>query len=482
MTLNSTQYLLFLPLTVLVYYVTPQKLRWLIILLASYFFYACWNIELVFWLGLITVVSYGAALMLDKKADRYAKKAIVVISSAGILAILLAFKYLNFTLEQISALSLAVGAPIQFAKVKWALPVGISFYTFIALGYLFDVYRGKIAATKHIGKYASFISFFPHIAQGPIDRATLLLPQFDEVHKFDYELVKRGLLMILWGAFKKMVIADRLAMLVDTVFNNVPSYSGQAFWIASIFYTFQIYCDFSGYTDMAIGSANLMGYHLYPNFNFPYLATSVADFWRRWHISLTSWFRDYVYIPLGGNRISEGRWVLNVMIVFLISGLWHGASWTFVLWGGIHGLCQVIGKYKNKITDKYFMDKSGIVSPSVRFVNTLVTFFIVNFLWSLFRANSIQEWQEMFSKLFVPMKNFDVFKLGMRKEDFIFSVGLLVLLMLLEYLHTKMDLYALIQKQALPVRWTLYMAGVFIVVLFGVYGTLSANSFIYFQF
>ena len=221
MTLNSEQYLLFLPVTVVLYYIMPDKMRWIILLLASYFFYACWNVELVFWLGLITLVSYGAGLLLQKKGLN--KKIILSIVSVGILSVLFSFKYLNFTLAQISAFSLMVGFPVKFARVRWALPVGISFYTFMALGYLFDVYRGKIQATKHLGKYALFISFFPHIAQGPIDRAALLLPQFDEVHRFDYDLVKKGLLLILWGAFKKMVIADRLAMLVDAVFNNVTA-------------------------------------------------------------------------------------------------------------------------------------------------------------------------------------------------------------------------------------------------------------------
>ena len=233
---------------------------------------------------------------------------------------------------------------------------------------------------------------------------------------------------------------------------------------------------------MALGSANLMGYRLYPNFKFPYLATSVADFWRRWHISLTSWFRDYIYIPLGGNRVSEARGVFNVMIVFLISGLWHGASWTFVLWGGIHGLCLLIGKYKSKVTDKYLSTKNVQTPSIIKFLNIASTFLIVNFLWSLFRANSIQDWLVMFSRLAIPMKKFDPFKLGMQKEDLVFSIILIVLLMILEYLHTKTDLYEFIQNRPLPVRWTIYMAGIFIVILFGVYGTLSANSFIYFQF
>lgn len=482
MTLNSVQYLLFFPLTVALYYITPGRLRWVILLLASYLFYACWNVELIIWLALITIVSYGAALLMEKRKEPASKKLILSISVVGILSILFVFKYLNFTLEQISFLSQIAGIRIHFEKVKWALPVGISFYTFMALGYLFDVYRGKSAATKHLGKYALFLSFFPHIAQGPIDRAALLLPQFDAAHKFDYELVKKGLLLILWGAFKKMVIADRLAMLADTVFNNVSAYSGQAFWIASVFYTFQIYCDFSGYTDMALGSANVMGFHLYPNFKFPYLATSVTDFWRRWHISLTSWFRDYIYIPLGGNRVSEARWALNVMIVFLISGLWHGASWTFILWGGLHGLCQLVGKYKSRLTDKYFVHKEGIMASLVKGANIVITFFIVNFLWSLFRANSMQDWLVMFGRLTVLMKNFNVFKLGMQKGDFIFSIVLIALLMILEYLHSKTDLYVFLQNRSLAVRWSVYMAGIFIVIMFGVYGTLSASSFIYFQF
>ncbi len=484
MTFCSINYLFFFPITILLYYMFPKRYQLSILLLASYFFYACWNVKLIFWLVLLTVVSYISAILLDnntKKKEPFTKKLIIGVSVGVILLPLFVFKYFNFTLEQISFLSNAVGMSIHFEKVNWMLPVGISFYTFMALGYIFEVYYGRIQATKSLEKYALFISFFPHIAQGPIDRATLLLPQFDIEHKFDYDLIKKGLLLFLWGALKKMVIADRLAILVDTVFNNVTAYSGQAFWIASVFYTFQIYCDFSGYTDMAIGSANVFGYHLCPNFNFPYLATSVADFWRRWHISLTNWFRDYIYIPLGGNRVSGIRWALNVMIVFLISGLWHGASWTFIIWGGAHGLCQLIGKYKNKLTEK-FITCTEISSNFIKGANIFVTFLIVNFLWSLFRANSIQDWLVIFNRLAVPMKNFDAFKLGMQKEDFIFSIILIVVLMLVEYLHSKNDLYAFIQNRSLPVRWTVYMTGIFIVILFGVYGTLNTNSFIYFAF
>ena len=495
MLFNSFAYLLFFPVVALVYYLIPwQKVRNIFLLLASYYFYMSWDPRFILLMLGCTVITYLDALFIDisRKEDqenvaqeqRRTGKATLYTTVTIIftLSVVAWFKYANFLTESIVAVLSAAGISVVIPKVNVSLPVGISFFTFQSLSYVIDVYRGKVKAEKNFFQYALFVSFFPQLVAGPIERSGNLLVQFKEKHRFDADRAVKGLLLMLWGYFMKIVIADRVAIIVDQVYNYYGSYQGAIPIFATILFAVQIYCDFNGYTTIAIGSAQVLGFSLMQNFRQPYLSLSVAEFWRNWHISLTSWFRDYIYIPLGGNRVSEVRWALNVMIVFLISGLWHGASWTFILWGGIHGLCQIIGKYKNKITDKYFMDRGGLVPSSVRCANVLVTFFIVNFLWSLFRANSIQDWLKIFSKLFVPMKNFDAFKLGMQKEDFILSIVLIVLLMILEYLHTRTDLYMFIQKQALPVRWAVYMAGIFIVILFGVYGTLSANSFIYFQF
>lgn len=484
MLFSSIRYLVFLTITVLLYYLIPHRFRLILLLASSLYFYASWNPRSMIWLLSITAASYIAGLLLSRTEDIRKRRMITVISAGGILSILLVFKYLSFFLKQFFRAADILGIDSLSAikssadSLSFAAPIGISFYTFMALSYVFDVSRRKIAPTDNIGHYGFSIAFFPHLLEGPIDRPGDLLQQIAKKHDFDYDSFCHGLALFLFGAFKKVVIADRLTLLVDTVFNNVHDYTGQAFWVASVFYTFQIYCDFSGYTDMALGSAELLGFKLTENFKRPYLATSISDFWRRWHISLSRWFRDYIYIPLGGNRCSETRWAINVLVVFLISGLWHGASWTFIFWGLFHGLCQVIGKYKSKISSRIFHNET----LPLKIFRILVTFLIVNILWVLFRANSFHDFLVICKRSFSLSPDFSIFKLGAGKGDVLLSLLLIAFVILTDVISELKGGYRFLQGFPVIVRRGLYMICIFTILLFGIYGSLSADSFIYFTF
>ncbi|MCI8341893.1 MAG: MBOAT family protein [Firmicutes bacterium] len=478
MLFNSIEYLVYLPIVVILYFIIPHRHRWLLLLAASYFFYMCWNIKYSMLIFLSTTITFFSSILIYKSNSKRKKKLWMILSLVSNLGILFFFKYFNFTVNTLTGVALMFGINIQVPNFELLLPVGISFYTFQALSYTLDVYQGKLEPTSHFGKYALFVSFFPQLVAGPIERSKNLLHQFDEEHNFDYDMAKRGFLLIIWGVFKKVVIADRLAILVDTVFNNVGGYSGQAYWIASLFFTFQIYCDFSGYSDIAIGSANLMGYRLMTNFKRPYLSKSIAEFWRRWHISLSTWFKDYLYIPLGGNKVSVSKWRINIMVVFLVSGLWHGANWTFVIWGGLHGAFQIVGRLKNQFRPKKYNGNcklNGLIS-------ILITFALVNFAWIIFRANSLEDFGTICKGLFVSMNDFDVFSLGLVKQDFYLSIILIAFLFISDIVSEKIDVYGLLQKQILPLRWIVYLISIFSIILFGFYGSLSEASFIYFQF
>ncbi|MGL6168515.1 MAG: MBOAT family O-acyltransferase, partial [Fusobacteriaceae bacterium] len=347
MLFNSLQFLIYFPIVVLLYFLLPFKFRWIWLLIASYFFYMNWNPKYAILMGTSTLVTYLSGILIEKsnsileENQRNKMRKLWVFLSFGInLSILFFFKYFNFLGTNITYILSKIHIGVKIPNFDMLLPVGISFYTFQALSYTMDVYRGDVKAQKNLGKYALFVSFFPQLVAGPIERSTHLLAQIDKEYNFEYERVKNGLLLMLWGLFKKIVIADRLAVLVNTVYNNPTNYEGFVLIIASVFFAFQIYCDFSSYSDIAIGAANVMGYDLMKNFNRPYFSKSIGEFWRRWHISLGTWFRDYLYFPLGGSKVSKSKRYRNIMVVFLVSGLWHGASWNFIVWGGLHGIYQ----------------------------------------------------------------------------------------------------------------------------------------------
>lgn len=390
MLFNSLNFLIFFPLVVVLYYIIPVKFRYIWLLLSSYYFYMCWNLQYVLLLLTSTVVTYISGIIIArvKRSDIEGKKKVcqmkwcVAISFVINLGILAWFKYFNFFFENIQKVFSVIDITITEPAFDIILPVGISFYTFQALSYTMDVYRGDVYAEKNFFKYALFVSFFPQLVAGPIERSKNLLKQVNVPQKFDYEKCRDGFLLMLWGFFMKLVISDRAAILVNTVYGNIDKYSGLYFVVATILFSFQIYCDFAGYSTIAMGAAKILGYELMENFECPYFSQSVSEFWRRWHISLSSWFRDYLYIPLGGNKKGKRRKWVNLMVVFLTSGLWHGAQWSFVAWGGLNGLFQIIGEWLKPIRDflnKLFrMDRASL---SHKLFKVVFTFGLINFTW-----------------------------------------------------------------------------------------------------
>ena len=358
-----------------------------------------------------------------------------------------------------------------------------------ALGYVIDVYRGTIAAERNLARYALFVSFFPEIMSGPIERAGHMLPQFAAPESFDYENMRHGLLRMIWGFFLKLVLADRMAIVVNTVYSSPADHTGGVVVLATILYTFEIYCDFAGYSEIAIGTAQVLGYEVRENFDCPYLSSSIADFWRRWHQSLSYWFRDYVYIPLGGNRRGQARKYLNIMIVFIVSGIWHGAGITFIVWGALHGLYQVIGHMLQPVRSalvRVFHVKTSAFSH--RFLRVLVTFCLVSFAWIFFRADSLGMAAEIIRNMrgFTPWELLDgtLYKLGLSAASFNLMVAGLLLLILVDILKFRgVRISDVICRQGLWLRWTIYIAAIALILVCGIWGSgYSASNFIYYQF
>ena len=366
--------------------------------------------------------------------------------------------------------------------------MGISFYTFQTLSYTIDVYNGKTPVQNHLGIFAVYVSFFPQLVAGPIERSRHLLPQFYVEHKFSYNRVKYGLQQMLWGFFKKVVIADRLAIVVDGVYNNLDNYSGFSLVVATLFFTFQIYCDFSGYSDIAIGSARVMGFELIDNFKRPYFSKSISEFWRRWHISLSTWFRDYLYIPLGGNRVVKWRWYYNLFITFLVSGFWHGANWTFLVWGALHGtyliMAIVLIKPKEYILNMLNL-KGGLIHKIYR---VTFTFALVVFAWIFFRANNISDAFYVINNMFSDIGDYTDFGkmkvnlrgLGVGINDILISIGLIAFMELYNLYERSGDVWIKLEQNPIWLRWGVYYILLFGILFLAPYSRVS--NFIYFQF
>lgn len=398
MQLTSFSFLLFFPVVFLLQYLVFNKnVKWqnCFIFLASCFFYGCWDWRFLGLLMFTCLSTFCAGYFMGVCLDRQ-RKLINVISIVLNIGILFVFKYYNFFVGSVVDLLENFGLQINVSTLNVILPVGISFYTFSALSYSIDVYHRKIEPTNDVLSYFCYVTFFPSILSGPINRASKQLPQFFKLRKFDYEKVVAGAKMMIWGLFVKLCVADRLGIYVDTVYANLYQHTGITLLVTSVVYTLQIYADFSGYSLLAIGLGKMLGIELQTNFVRPYFAKTVTDFWRRWHISLTTWFRDYIYFPLGGNRCSHSRWILNTMIVFVVSGLWHGAAYTFLIWGALHGLCMIVEKmlYGDKL--KHIGNDFSLVNGCRMFA----TFFFVNFAWIFFRLDSLDKVQYAISHIF----------------------------------------------------------------------------------
>ena len=497
MVFNSIEFLIFFPIVLLLYFILPQKLRWIMLLLASYYFYISWNVSLIWLILFTTAVSYVSSILIGRLKKKYPngekrgwERFWLVLTLVVSLGVLFFFKYFNFLSDSVNGIANLFRSEAQDPLIlNLILPVGISFYTFQTLSYVIDVYRGSVEVEKHFGYYALYVSFFPQLVAGPIERPENLIPQLHEKHKLSWDNAIPGLRKMLIGFFKKMVVADLLATYVNAVYNDPASATGFGVLVATVLFSFQIYCDFAGYTDIAIGCAEIMGIKLMQNFNRPYISESIQEFWRRWHISLSSWFKDYIYFPLGGSRCKKWRHMLNICIVFFVSGLWHGAAWTFVIWGAMHGVYQVIGHFTKKPRERFW--RMVHVDPAGKFVRMLKrigTFFLVAFSWIFFRANNFEELGVLLSKLFTDWSfSLEYFK-GTLDHMELTALGIVISVLSLLVMR-RMDIDGLdaptskdgVKRAQLGVR---YVYIVWIVLLAWMILALGdgASAFIYFQF
>ncbi len=479
MLFNSLQYAVFLPIVFALYWIVPHKQRWIIILASSYYFYMSWNVKYLLLIMFITGVSFAGALLIEGENNKKKKKIRLGIVVCITIALLFIFKFIGFIGQAIVAILNMASIPTSEPILTILLPVGISFYTFQAIGYIVDVYRGNAKAEHHIGQYAAFISFFPQLVSGPIVRTESLMPQIKNERYFDYEQATYGLKLMAWGFFKKIVIADTLAVYVDMVYADIHYWAGFARLLTIFFFSIQIYCDFSGYSDIARGTAKLFGIDLMENFKSPYFSASIKEFWRRWHISLSSWFRDYVYIPLGGNRVSKFRNSMNLLITFLLSGLWHGASLTFVTWGGLHGGAQIAEKMADGGKEK---EKKHKIPYAIR---VCFTFLVVSALWTFFRAKRIKDAGYMLIYWYYNINHpiqWIVSGCDNLGIDVWIALKLLLMILLLaiyDYFSLKRDVIHVISKWKLPLRWAVYIG---LVVLLFFWAPSTSAEFIYFDF
>lgn len=474
MLFNSMAFAIFLPIVFIIYWAIPHKFRWPILLVASYYFYMSWNPKYVTLILLTTVVSFFSAKYIAKSNNQKNRKIILCVTFIVCLGVLFFFKYFNFVSESIAAALKAISLPVNPFTLKVLLPVGISFYTFQTLSYVVDVYKGRVEPEKNFGVYATFISFFPQLVAGPIERTENLLPQIKSEKKFDYDMATYGLKLMAWGFFKKLAIADVMAKYVDTAYASLDTCTGFDLVAAVFFFTIQIYCDFSGYSDIAIGTAKLLGINLITNFKSPYFSKSVKEFWSRWHISLSTWFRDYVYIPLGGNRCSKVKRDRNLLITFLASGLWHGANWTFVFWGGIHGLAQIL---ENRIGLK------ECNSRILNFIKRMFVFAFCNIAWIFFRAETIGDAFYIIKTVILDLRTphlFRISSIGIATIDLAYIMFSVVILSIYDYLSLSRDVIAWISQKNVLVRWTVYIVLVWLILL--LMCPAGTSEFVYFQF
>lgn len=494
MLFNSADFMFFFPIVVLMYFIVPKRARYIWLLIVSYYFYMSWNVKYAVLIIASTVITWFGALLVGKQRRTGARRLLLAGTLLGNLSILFFFKYFGFFWDNVGRVLKWFHIQLAENPFSFLLPVGISFYTFQTLGYVIDVYRGEVKAEKNPLRYALFVSFFPQLVAGPIERSGRLMGQLREIHRinlWNYDRVASGLTQMLWGLFQKMVIADRLSVFVDTVFTYTKAMGTVETVLAAAAFSVQIYCDFAGYSCIAIGAARVMGIELMENFNTPYFACSIADFWRRWHISLSTWLKDYLYIPLGGSRCSRIKKYRNLLITFLVSGLWHGASWTYVIWGGLHGLYQIVADLVRPAR-QWLIEKCRIKTQviSYRLGQMLAVFVLTGFAWIFFRAGSVRQAGQYLWQMFThwnPWVLFDgtIYSYGLNQgEAHILLAALLVLTLvdLLKYWRG-MELGQFLAEQNLWFRWSVLILLTIGVLVYGEYGIkFSSGQFIYFAF
>lgn len=483
MIFNSIEFIIFFIVVTHLFYVLKHKHRWALLLLASCYFYMFFKPVYILILFGTIIIDYYAAILIDRNSGKRRKYYLMlsILANVGVLAV---FKYYNFFIDNFNFTLEGFGSKGTLPYLAILLPIGLSFHTFQAMSYTIEVYRGNFKPEKHLGIYSLYVMFYPQLVAGPIERPQHILPQMHKEHVFNYNNVSDGLKLILWGLFKKVVIADRLAQFVNQVFDNYTDYQGIPLCIAAVFFSFQIFFDFSAYSDIAIGCARTMGYDLMQNFNKPYSATSIREFWTRWHISLSSWFKDYLYIPLGGNKVMLNRWMFNILVVFTLSGLWHGASWTFIVWGALHGVYLIAEKLINK----------RLLIPQQKFIffKKTAVFFFVTLAWIFFRAGTFKQAAYILQNMFVAIPeqlkaiatnaNFERAKLLYCGQDKMELFIAFLLLAFVEFVHRAQKSRSVpefINAQRSVVRWSAYFVLFYGIIFLGVFKKIQ---FIYFQF
>ena len=485
MLFNSFTFLIFFPVVVTIYFVIPHRFRWGWLLAASCYFYMAFIPVYILILFFTIAIDYAAGILIENAEGRKRKLWLVtsIVANVGVLAV---FKYFNFLSANTRAIAEVFHWPYDFPILSIILPIGLSFHTFQAMSYTIEVYKGRQPAERHLGIYALYVMFFPQLVAGPIERPQNLLHQFYEKHSFDYDRVTDGLRQMAWGLFMKVVIADRLARYVNVVYNEPTNFHGLTLVVATVFFAFQIYCDFGGYSHMAIGAARVMGFRLMRNFDRPYLSRSISEFWSRWHISLSTWFRDYVYIPLGGNRVARPRWYWNLFVTFALSGFWHGANWTFVIWGALNGAYLILSLVTKDVREGIAKGLGLASRPGLRAVLAVaVTFTLTCIAWVFFRANSVTDAMHVLrAAIAVPTLHQivpDIVRAeGITKLEVGYGFALIAALMLVEFISTRRDIIARFTMQPVWVRWPAYYALCMAVWLLGI--STEAKAFIYFQF
>ncbi len=476
MLFNSIQFLAFFPTVAILHYLSPHSFRRFILLAASCIFYMAFIPYYILVLAATILVDYLAALYIDGKAPKF-RNAVLAVSIATTCLILFVFKYFNFFVDNIIGLAEFLHWNYSLEALEIVLPLGLSFHTFQSLSYVIEVYRRKQRAERNFLTYALYVMFFPQLVAGPIERPQNMLHQFHEKKSFNICNVYDGLSLMAWGFFKKLVVADRAALLVNQIYNNIEGYSGGYLAIATVFFAFQIYCDFSGYSDIARGSAQVLGFKLMVNFDKPYFSKSISEFWRRWHISLSTWFRDYLYIPLGGNRASRARWQMNLFLTFLVSGLWHGANWTYVLWGALNGsyLLAAIwtGDLRTKVWSWTQLDRFPVFMNAIKIA---VTFCLVSFSWIFFRAGSMHDVKYILANMFgksSAVTPFDSYELAL-------CAFFICILVAIEMYEAGKTWLRRVLEGSILFRWGFDYALILVILAFGVYD--NPGKFIYFQF
>jgi len=478
MLFNSIDFAIFLPIVFILYWFFTQKnlkLQNILIVVSSYVFYGWWDWRFLSLIIFSTLLDYFIGVLLSNELNLTKRKIYLWISIIVNLGFLGFFKYFDFFIENFTQAFTFFGYSISASRLDIILPVGISFYTFQTLSYSIDVYKKKLEPTKDIIAFSAFVCFFPQLVAGPIERATNLLPQFYKKRKFEYEKAVDGMRQILWGLFKKVVIADNCAQIVNVVFENPEHYNGSSLFIAAILFSFQIYGDFSGYSDIAVGTSRLFGFNLMQNFAFPYFSREVAEFWRRWHISLSTWFRDYLYIPLGGSKVSKLKQVRNVFIIFIVSGFWHGANWTFIIWGALNAFFILPSILLNSNRSNIEIVAKDSFLPNFKdLVKIGFTFVVTTFAWIFFRSESVEFAMNYISSIF--HSNFFNLPNKLPKIEFVLCLFLIII----EWLgrKNKFGIETLFIKTNLLIRWTFY----FILIVMLIYFGTKEQAFIYFQF